>query len=65
MFFSKLGYSPSDIFEKMDKYEVKNMEFFHGVKISKKLLEKYDAYSAKKKYPVIYAFVKKRLEGEV
>ena len=65
VFFSRLGYSPSDIFEKMDKYEVKNMEFFHGVKISKKLLEKYDAYSAKKKYPVIYAFVKKRLEGEV
>lgn len=63
--FSMLGYSPSEIFEKMDKYEVCNMEFFQGKKIKKNLLEKYASIGMKKKYPVVYAYAKKALEGEV
>ena len=39
-FFSRLGYTPSDVFEKMDKQEVCNMEFFQSEKVKKKLLEK-------------------------
>lgn len=64
-FFSVLGYSAENVFEKMDKYEVRNMEYFEGKRISKKVLEKYTSFSAKKKYPVVFAFAKKKLEGEV
>ena len=64
-FFSRLGYTPSDVFEKMDKQEVCNMEFFQSEKVKKKLLEKYSVYAMKRKYPVVYAFAKKRLDGEV
>ena len=55
-FFGQLGLTSNDLFEKMDKYEIKNMEYFKKNPVSKSILEKYTGYKARKRFPVVCSY---------
>lgn len=63
-FFSQMGITTDELFERMDKYEVKNMEYFKVNSVSKAVCEKYSGYRIKKRFPVVHKYVMSKLEGK-
>ena len=62
-FFTGMGMTTDKIFERMDKYEVKNMEYFKNNHVSEEILARFQGYKVMKRYPVVYKFVKTQLGG--
>ena len=61
-FFNQMGITTDELFERMDKYEVKNMEYFKVNSVSKAVCQKYSGYKIKKRFPVVHKYVMSMLD---